>query len=111
MQTSQTTKYPSYPGTWEVKIATSALNREGSQTERSLASAAGVALSAASYFGSPKRQARGDYVPGLFWAGDFPSSTVFMQSEVSLLENPLSWFCVQGHLELKQSPKLSSRKH
>lgn len=43
-----------------------------------------------------QREAKSDYVPGLFWVGDFPSFAVFTQNEVSLIQNSVRLFYVSG---------------
>lgn len=43
-----------------------------------------------------QREAKRDYVPSLFWVGDFPSFAVFTQSEVSLIQNSVRLFYVSG---------------
>ena len=41
-------------------------------------------------------EAQRDYVPGLFWVGDFPSFALFTQNEVSLIQNLVRLFYVSG---------------
>lgn len=43
-----------------------------------------------------QREAQRDYVPGLFWVGDFPSFAVFTQNEVSPIQNLVRLFYVSG---------------